>query len=75
MVYQFLRQALEQEGIEPDIFYQGNTTSVAGLLKQSQSILIQDMERARGKVAEGLSLRKLDPEIGYTFEVTTVEYN
>lgn len=67
IVYQFLRQALEQEKITPDIFYQGNTTGVAGLLKQSQSILIQDMERARGQVAEGLSLRKLDPEIGYTF--------
>lgn len=66
-VYQFLCQVFEQEGIDPDIFYQGNTTGVAGLLKQSQSILIQDMERARGQVAEGLSLRKLDPEIGYTF--------
>jgi len=66
-VYRFLLEALEREQVRPDIFYRGNISGAVQLLTESMSILIQDGERAKGQLREGLTLRQLEPDIGYTF--------
>ncbi len=66
-VYRFLLESLERERVRPDIFYQGNISGAVQLLAESESILIQDAQRAKEQLREGLALRRLDPDIGYTF--------
>lgn len=66
-VYRFLMEALDRERVRPDVFYQGNISGAAQLLTESMGILIQDGERAKEQLREGLTLRRLDPDIGYTF--------
>lgn len=66
-VYRFLMESLDRERVRPDIFYQGNISGAVQLLTESESILIQDAQRAKEQLREGLALRRLDPDIGYTF--------
>lgn len=66
-VYRFLLEALERERVRPDIFYQGNISGAGQLLAGGGSILIQDAQRAREQLREGLVLRRLHPDIGYTY--------
>lgn len=66
-VYRFLMEALDRERVRPDVFYQGNISGAVRLLTESMGILIQDGERAKEQLGEGLTLRRLDPDIGYTF--------
>lgn len=67
MVARFFCQFMEREGIEPDIFYRGNTTGAARLLQERMGVLIQDIERARLQLNDSLTLRELDPEISYVY--------
>lgn len=65
--YQYLLRILRQEGIHPDIVYQGNTTGVEHLLKESMGIFIQDKAIAETQMDGQLVIRLLDPDISYTF--------
>lgn len=65
--YQYLLHFFRQEGIHPDIVYQGNTTGVKHLLKEGMGIFIQDEAIARTQMDEHLVIRRLEPDISYTF--------
>ncbi len=67
IMYRYLIEMLEREGIRPNIFYQGNTSGVSALLAENMAILIQDISRAKMQLADDLVLRELTPPIVYTF--------
>ncbi len=47
------------EDIHPDIVYQGNTTGIGPLLKESMGISIQDKAIAEMQIDEHLVIRKI----------------
>lgn len=65
--YQYLLHIFRQEGIHPDIVYQGNTTGIGHLLKEGMGIFIQDRAIAKTQMNEHLVIRELEPDISYTF--------
>ncbi|RRK30981.1 LysR family transcriptional regulator [Schaedlerella arabinosiphila] len=65
--YQYLLHFFQQEEIHPDIVYQGNTTGVKHLLKEGMGIFIQDEAIAKTQMDENLVIRRLEPDISYTF--------
>ena len=67
ILYRYLFEMLEREGIRPNIFYQGNPSGLSALLTENMAILIQDIARARMQLADDLVLRDLMPPIVYTF--------
>lgn len=66
-VYRYLNHVLKEENIQPDIFYQGNTSGISNLLKKHHGILIQDYYHALTQLDESLLLKELEPDIYYTF--------
>ena len=67
ILYRYLFEMLEREGIRPNIFYQGNPSGLSALLTENMAILIQDIARAKMQLADDLVLRDLMPPIVYTF--------
>ncbi|MGN0394759.1 MAG: LysR family transcriptional regulator [Coprococcus sp.] len=66
-VYRYLEHVLKTENIQPDIFYQGNTSGISNLLKKHMGILIQDYHHAELQLDTPLILRELEPDISFVF--------
>ncbi|MGN0713235.1 MAG: LysR substrate-binding domain-containing protein [Anaerovoracaceae bacterium] len=65
--YQYLEYMLRQEGVQPEIVYQGNTTGLSGLLNDGMGILIQDQAQAQKQAEPPLVIRQLEPDISYAY--------
>lgn len=72
--FQYLLHIFQQENIHPDIVYQGNTTGVKHLLKEGMGIFIQDQTIAQTQIDEHLAVRRLEPDISYTFGLEFQEH-
>lgn len=66
-VYRYLEHKLQENDIQPDIFYQGNTSGVSSLLKKHMGVLIQDYQHVLLQLDGPLVLRELEPGISYVF--------
>lgn len=65
--FQYLLRMFRQEGIHPNIVYQGNSTGIGHLLNEGMGILIQDQAIAGTQIDERLVIRKLEPDISYIY--------
>ncbi len=65
--YQCFIHYMAEEGITPDIVYQGSVSGCTQLLKEGMGVLVQDERVVETQREEGLVVRKLDPDIVYTF--------
>ena len=65
--FQYLLRMFRQEGIQPNIVYQGNSTGIGHLLNEGMGILIQDQAIAGTQIDERLTIRKLEPDISYIY--------
>ena len=65
--YQYLLYTFHQENMNPNIVYQGNTSGAWHLLKEGMGIFIQDIAIAKSQIDENLVIRRLMPDISYTF--------